>query len=171
MIAAALVRSREIPAIFLVRTVAARDMLLGHGIEHVLVTSQEGFETKLTALAAELNATTVFDGVGGELLSRMLPHLPPNAIIRAYGFLGGAEPVTFPTMLLMGRNLTLRRFTVLDSPIVTDPARLATALHEIGTIIDEPLFRTRIAKEFRLEQIDQAMSWQSADGGRALLVP
>ncbi len=169
-VAAALVRRHGIPAIFLVRSAAARDALLEHGIERVLVSTEDGFEARLGALATEIGAATVFDGIGGDLLSRILPHLPVNATVRVYGFLGGASPIAFPTMLLMGRNLTLRRFTVLESPVVTDPARLAAALDEIGTIIDEPLFRTRIGGEFRLDQIDQAMSYQSADGGRALLV-
>ncbi len=34
------------------------------GIEHVLVTSDKGFERELGKLAAELGATAVFDGVG-----------------------------------------------------------------------------------------------------------
>ena len=168
-VAAALVRRHGVPAIFLVRSAAARDALLEHGIERVLVSTEDGFEARLGALATEIGAATVFDGVGGDLLSRILSHLPTNATVWVYGFLGGASPIAFPTMLLMGRNLTLRRFTVLESPVVTDPGRLAAALDEIGTIIDEPLFRTRIGREFRLDQIDEAMSYQSADGGRALL--
>ena len=80
-------------------------------------------------------------------------------------------PFALPSPLLMGRNLTFRRFTVLESPIVTDSARLEAALAEIEKIIDEPLFRTRIGEKFRLDEIDRAMSYQSTDGGRALLVP
>ena len=134
----------------------------------MLVSTENGFEAKLDALTTELNATTVFDGVGRDLLSRILPHLPTSTTIRIYGFLAGANPIAFPTMLLMGRNLMLRCVTVLESPVVTDPARLATALNEIGNIIDEPLFQTRIGWECWLDQIDPAMSCQSVDGARAL---
>lgn len=169
-VAAALVRRRNVPAIFLVRSAAAREALLRHGVEHVLVTEEDGFETRLGTLAVELDATTVFDGVGGDLLSRILPHLPPNATIRIYGFLGGPTPITLPTMLLMGKNLTFRRFTVLESATVSDPARLAAALEQVGGFIDEELFRTRIGEEFPLSEIDRAMRYEAAGGGRALLV-
>jgi NADPH2:quinone reductase len=150
---------------------SAREVLLAHGVRHVVVSTQDGFEAELGSLAAELDATTIFDGVGGDLLTRLLPHLPMNSIVRIYGFLGGMVPFALPSPLLMARNLTFRRFTVLESPLVTDPARLAAALSEIEKIIGEPLFRTRIGDEFRLDEIDQAMSYRSTGGGRALLVP
>ena len=171
LVAAALVRRRGVPAMFLVRSAAARDGLLEHGTEHVLVSTENGFEDKFATLALELDATTVFDGVGGDLLSRILPHLPMNTAVRIYGFLGGASPIALPTTLLMGRNLMLRRFTVLESLIVTDPTRLANAFRELGNIMDEPLFQTRVGSEFRLDEIDHAMTFQSIDGGRALLIP
>ena len=151
LVTAALVRRRNVPAIFLVRSAAAREALLRHGVEHVV-------------------ATTVFDGVGGELLSRILPHLPVNAAIRVYGFLGGLAPITLPTMLLMRKNLTFRRFTVLESATISDPARLAAAVKEIGTFIDDELFRTQIGEEFPLGAIDRAMGYEAMEGGRALLV-
>ena len=171
VIAAALSRTRDVAMIFVVRSAPARRALLAHGVRHVVVSTEDGFEAALGSLAAELNATTVFDGVGGDLLTRILPQLPMNTAVRIYGFLGGMVPFALPSPLLMGRNLTFRRFTVLESPIVTDSARLAAALGEIEKIIDEPLFRTRIGEEFRLDEIDRAMSYQSTDGGRALLVP
>ncbi len=96
----------------------------------MLISTENGFEDKFAALALELDATTVFDGVGGDLLSRILPHLPMNTAVRVYGFLRGASPIALPTTLLMGRNLMLRRFTELESLIAIDPTRLADALRE-----------------------------------------
>ena len=54
--AAALVRRRNVPAIFLVRSATSREALLRHRVEHVVVTTEDGFETRLRALAAELDA-------------------------------------------------------------------------------------------------------------------
>ena len=110
-IVASLVKRLDIPAIFLIRTAAAREALVRHGVRHVLITTHETFDVDVQSLAGELQTTAVFDGVGGELLSRILPALPLNTVIYVYGFLGGATPITVPTMLLMGKNLTLRRFT------------------------------------------------------------
>ena len=168
--AAVLAQRRGVPAVFLVRSAAGREMLLRHGVESVLVTEEEGFEARLAALAAGLEATAVFDGVGGKLLSRILPHLPMNMAVRIYGFMGGAAPISLPTASVLGRNLSLSRFTVLDNATVSDPARLATALEAVGAVIDDPLLRTRIGEIFHFDDIDQALAYEGAGGGRALLV-
>ena len=169
-IAASLARRRNVPAIFLVRSASARAELARHGVEHVIVTTEEDFEAKLAASAAELGTTAVFDGVGGDLLSRILPSLPVNSTIYIYGFLGGATAISLPTMLLMGKNLTLRRFANLESAMVRDPQLLALAMKEIEELIDDPMFKTRIGKAFRFDQIDEAMAYETTPGSRAVLV-
>ncbi|MDR3468464.1 MAG: zinc-binding dehydrogenase [Xanthobacteraceae bacterium] len=170
-IAVSLTRRRNVEAIFLVRSTASRDDLIRHGAKHVVVTANEGFESDLGALAEELGATAVFDGVGGGLLSRIVPVLPMNATVSIYGFLGGPTPISFPTMLVMGKNLTLRRFSNLETATVRDPQSLAAARKDIEGLIDDPLFRTRIGKEFSFEQIDDAMAYEATPGARALLIP
>ena len=47
-------------------------------------------------------------------------------------------------------------------------SRGVTLQSVLGRRIDEPLFRPRIGTEFRLDRIDQAMTYQSTDGARAL---
>jgi NADPH:quinone reductase-like Zn-dependent oxidoreductase len=170
-IAVSIARRRNLPAIFLVRSTASRDELVQHGAEHVLVTEEDGFESRLSALAVALGATAVFDGVGDGLLSRILPVLPMNATVYIYGFLGGPAPIAFPATLVVGKNLTLRRFSNLESATVRDPQRLAAATKDIEGLIDDPLFKTRIGKTFSFEQIDQAMAYETTPGARALLVP
>ncbi|MDQ0395541.1 zinc-binding dehydrogenase [Labrys monachus] len=169
-IAVSLARRQNVPAIFVVRSTSARAELVSHGAEHVLVTTEPDFEESVGALSAELGASAVFDGVGGDLLSHILPSLPMNSTIYVYGFLGGSAPVSFSTMLLMGKNLVLRRYSVLENATVSNPLRLAAAMKEIEGLIDEPLFRTRIGKEFSLDQIDQAMAYEETPGARAVFV-
>jgi NADPH:quinone reductase-like Zn-dependent oxidoreductase len=169
-IAASLSRRRNVPAVFLVRSASAREELVWHGMENVLLTTEDDFERKIAELAAQLGATAVFDGVGGALLSRILPSLPMNSTIYVYGFLGGPAPITLPTVLLMGKNLTLRRFANLESATVSDPQQLAAAMKEIEKIIDDPFFKTRIGKEFSFDQIEEAMAYEAVPGLRAVLV-
>ena len=169
-IAVSLARRRSMPAIFLVRSASARDDLVGHGAEHVIV-SEEGFERELGPLAEDLGATAVFDGVGGGLLSRVAPVLPTGSTIYVYGLLGGPTPISLPTMLIMGRNLTLRRFSNLESGLVQDPHRLAVAIKAMSSFIDDTLFKTRVGQEFGFDQVDEAMAYEAVPGARAVLVP
>ncbi|MFP3606717.1 Zn-dependent oxidoreductase [Paraburkholderia sp. SIMBA_053] len=171
LIAASLTQRFALSAIFLVRSAQAGERLMRHGVKHVLVTTESHFENELCRKAAELEATAVFDGVGGDLLSRTVPNLPIDSTIYVYGFLGAASPASFSTMLLMGRNLTIRRFSNLESLTVKNPAQLAAASKAIEGLIHDPLFRTNIGKEFRFDEIDDAMSYETSPGRRAILVP
>jgi NADPH:quinone reductase-like Zn-dependent oxidoreductase len=67
-------------------------------LEHGLVTSDDDFDTKFEQLTEELKTTAVFDGVGGEIITRIAPRLPRNATIWFYGFLAGATPVSVASL-------------------------------------------------------------------------
>ncbi len=168
---AALAWRRKLPTIVLARTEAARLALQAQGLEHVVAVSEDGYEARLGAVAAKLRATAVFDGVGGDVLTRIVPHLPVDTTVYAYGFLGGPVPVAFPTALLMMRNLTLRRFSNFESPTVKDRGSLVAALDELSGVIDEPPFRTRIGGVFGFNQIEAAMSYECIAGTKAVLSP
>ncbi|RFU49717.1 alcohol dehydrogenase catalytic domain-containing protein [Paraburkholderia sp. DHOC27] len=165
---AALARQRNLPVIFLVRTDAARDALHAAGVEHVIVT-HEGYTTTLAERAAQLGTTAVFDGVGGRLLSEVATALPVNSTIWCYGFLDAASPMAFPTALVMGKNLVIRRFSNFDSATVRDRSKLEAALEALEKVIDDPLFRTRVGATFAYEQIEAAMAYEGAGGVKAVL--
>jgi NADPH:quinone reductase len=160
----------QTPAIFLARTDARRDELIGRGVQHVLSTGDPGFKGALQALAEKIGATAVFDGIGGDLLTDILPVLPVDTAVYVYGFLGGPKPISLTAAHLMGRNLSFQRFSNFMSPTVRDEQRLAAALATIGSLIGDPMFKTRIGKEFSFDQIDEAMAYSDGGGGRALLV-
>lgn len=170
MIAAVAAKQSNIPAIFLVRSSSARDFLVDNGVERVLVTTDADFEIQLQESATSLNATAVFDGVGGELLGRLIPRLPTGTTIFIYGFLGGSAHTTFPSSLILSRNITIRRFSNLESSTVRDPALLRAATEAIETMIGNPLLKTKIGQEFSVDQFDAAMSYKEEQGFRAVIV-
>ncbi len=158
------------PGILLVRTPKAKAELQGRGIEHVVAT-QGDFLAELGQLAAELGATAIFEGVGGELVSQIAPVLPMNSTVSFYGFLGGPTPVAIPSVVFMTRNLTLKRFSNFESAIVRDAARLEAALKNMAACIDDPLFETRIGQEFGLDRFAAAMSYEGQSGAKAVFTP
>jgi NADPH:quinone reductase-like Zn-dependent oxidoreductase len=93
-----------------------------------------------------------------------------DTAVYVYGFLGGPKPISLTAAHLMGRNLSFQRFSNFMSPTVRDEQRLAAALATIGSLIGDPMFKTRIGKEFSFDQIDEAMAYSDGGGGRALLV-
>jgi NADPH:quinone reductase-like Zn-dependent oxidoreductase len=167
---ARLARHRGVAAIFLVRTAAARDALLQCGADHVIVTDADFLGT-LATLSAALKTTAVFDGVGGALLGSILPVLPLNSTIYCYGFLDGVTPVSIPSVLLMMKNLTIRRFSNFESATVKHTEKRIAALQAIETLIDDPAFTTRLGASFDYAQVENAMAYASRHGEKALLIP
>jgi NADPH:quinone reductase-like Zn-dependent oxidoreductase len=167
----ALALRRQTPALFLVRSAAAQDELHRLGAEHTLVTTEDGFEGRFATLAERMGVTAIFDGVGGDLVTRLAPHAPANSTFYFYGFLGGAAPVSFASALFMWKNLTMKRFSNFESATVRDRDKLGAALSDLRGSIDDPLFTTRIGKEFPLEQVDEAMRFEPTPGAKAVLVP
>ena len=90
---AALTQKKAIPALFLVGSPQGREALRALNVERVLATSGEPFDTKFQQLAEQLKTTAVFDGVGGELISRIAPHLPADTTISLYGFPAGLASI------------------------------------------------------------------------------
>jgi NADPH2:quinone reductase len=166
---ASLARRRKLPVILLVRTEGARQALARWGAEHVIVTN-EGFADTLSVLSAKLGTTAVFDGVGGDLLSKVIPSLPMNSTLYFYGFLGGAAPFSIQSALVMMKNLTIRRFSNFESSTVKDPEKLVAALKTLEGLIDDPMFTTKIGKEFSYAQIELAMAYTSSEGAKAVLI-
>jgi len=168
---AVLARARGVRALLLVRSLQAQIELEQHGITDVyLVDGEDGFATAARAADA-CGPLSVFDGVGGTALTRLLPRIPFGSTVYAYGFLAGQEPVSFPTSLLSMRNLTLRPFSNFGSATVRDHERLSDAMLALEHIGDHPLLRTRVGPRFRLGEISAAMAYHGSDGLKAIITP
>ena len=169
---AALARCRGVPALILVRSEAAGAHLRAAGVENVLCIGLGGEDLDaVLERATVLKATAVFDGVGGATLSRLLPHLAQGSTVYAYGFLAGAEPVSFSSALLMGKDLTLKRFSNFETATVRDTGRLEQALQALEAQAADPLFFTKTGRSFGLEEIAAAMDYEAQPGAKALLRP
>jgi hypothetical protein len=87
-----------------------------------------------------------------------------------YGFLGGPVPIALQTSLFMTKNLTMKRFSNFESATVKDSQKLGAALADLRERIGDELFRTRTGREFRFDEIDAAMKFETAPGAKAALV-
>ena len=74
------------------------------------------------------------------------------------------------TVLFMTKNLVVKRFSNFESATVKDRKNLAAALADLQGRIDDPLFQTRIGKEFHFDEIDAAMRFEAGAGAKAVLV-
>jgi NADPH2:quinone reductase len=158
-----------LPVISIVRNEKAKQELEQLGANNILIQGTESFQGQFQVLAAQLNTTAVFDGVGGALLSTIIEAAPPRTTIYAYGFLGGGVPVSFHTSVLI-KGITIKGFNNFQTETVQDPQQLAEALDEISKVISLPHFKFPAGKKFSLSQFQEALDFSSPDGSKALLL-
>ena len=163
--------ANNVPIISIVRSEKAKKQLEELDAPHVLDQSDPDFDSRFEELSIQLNATAVFDGVGGDLISRVAKVLPRGSSVYAYGFLGGNKPLRIHTRFVLMKNLTIKGFGNFTSETVQDPEKIETALNNLGKTINRPYFKTKVGKTFKLEEIDKAMKYSSVDGGKAVISP
>ncbi|MGF7043006.1 zinc-binding dehydrogenase [Mucilaginibacter lappiensis] len=161
----------DFPLISVVRNENGKNELLALGAKNIVVQSDADFDQQLTALAAELSTTAIFDGVGGQILNKLLPLIPRGSVIYSYGFICDSVPFSFHTSLLAVKNVSIRPFANTSTETVKNSNKLAEALKEIGQLIHQPHFKTKIGERFKLEEINEAISYVSENGGKAVLKP
>ena len=158
----------DFPIISLVRNEENKRQLEGLGAKNIVVQNNGNFKQYLGEMSQKMGTTAIFDGIGGEILNKIMDTIPNNSVIYCYGFLGGGTPLTIHTSLLM-RGITIKGFSNFRTTTVQDPQNLEKALKDISGIIQMPHFKTRIGKKFRLEEINDALQFVSGKGGRAVL--
>jgi NADPH2:quinone reductase len=168
---AALARRRGMPALFVVRSASSKAEMLRSGLPDVLASDDPDFLREFEHLAGKLGATAVFDGVGGTLISLLIGALPRRSSIFFYGFLSGAEDVSFNSSIFMMKDITMRMFSNFNSPTVRDTRSLAHMPADLEGCIDDPLLKTQLGQEFGLSDFKSAMSYDGLSGRKAVFVP
>ena len=149
------------PLISIVRNEEGRKELEELGAKNIVVQSDPDFDRQLTELAQVLSATAIFDGTGGETLTRIFPLIPANSVIYSYGYIGDAVPFAFHTSMMSVKNISIRSFSNLATDTVKNSDNLEKALKDMGAIIHMPHFKTKIGKKFKLEEINDALAYTS----------
>jgi len=157
------------PLMSIVRNEEGRKELEALGAQNIVAQSDVDFNEHLTDMAQALNATAVFDGIGGDILNKILTLIARNSVIYSYGYIGDAVPFSFHTSTLALKNVTIKPFSNLFTETVRDGANLEKAMKEIAAIIHMPHFKTKVGQKFRLEEINDAIAYNGGNGKKAVL--
>ena len=163
--------SKKYPLISIIRKESDIQKMIDMGGQYVLSQEDSMFEQKLKQLANNLNATIVFDGVGGSFLNRIVPYLPHSSTIYSYGFLGDGNPFNFSTLTLRSKNLTLTSFCVYSNPAVRKHKKLQKILKDLEQLMYKPNFKTKIEKIFKFEDIKNAIKYTTDSGNKIAICP
>lgn len=163
--------SYDIPLISIVRNEKGRKQLEQLDAINILAQSETDFETQFKELSSQLKTTAVFDGVGGELISKIAKNLPRYSTIYSYGFLGNDKPLTIHTSDILMDGLTIKGFGNFMTETVQNTEKLEIALKDLSKIFDMPHFKTKVGKTFHMEKFNEALNYKSENGDKAVLLP
>ncbi|WP_262299850.1 zinc-dependent alcohol dehydrogenase family protein [Microvirga sesbaniae] len=135
------------------RTSGKKPALLEAGAAHVIASTEEDLEVRLTDITAPEGVRVVFDPIGGPIFEPLAAAMARGGILIEYGGLS-PEPTPFPLFSVLSKSLTLRGYLVHE--IVGDPARLEAAKAFILDGLASGALKPIIARTFPFEQIVEA---------------
>lgn len=163
------VRDTGATAIAVTRTPAKKQELLSLGADHVIVTAEEDYESRIREITNGSGVRVTFDPIGGPLLEQLAAASAPGGIIVEYGRLSG-QPTPFPVVPVIGKGLTLRGYTLRE--VFDNPQTTAAAKHYVYDRVADGRFIPRIATTFPLEQTVDAYRYLESNQqvGRVVII-
>ena len=163
--------ANNFPLVSIVRNEAGKKELAALGATHIAVQNDPAFRQQVQEFSKELSATAIFDGVGGEVLNKIIEVIPNNAAIYLYGYLGDAIPLTVHTRTLSAKGITISPFVNFRTETVMNPQRLEKALQDLRAIFHQPHFKTKPGPTYSFAEINDALAFTAAHGEKPILSP
>lgn len=120
------------------------------GAAHVIATEEEDLAKRLNEITGGKGARIVFDPVGGKTVLELAKGMSDYGILFVYGALS-PEPTPFPLFIALGKNLTMRGYTLFE--ILSHEDRFNEAKKFILEGLNSKKLKPIIAKTFPLEKI------------------
>ncbi|MDP3492571.1 MAG: zinc-dependent alcohol dehydrogenase family protein [Hyphomonadaceae bacterium] len=127
--------------------------LLAVGAAHVIASEEQDVAQEVARITDGKGASLIFDSVAGPFAEQLFGCLSIDGTLMVYGGLSN-QPATFPRHLAIGRNLTMRGYTV--SYMNNDPVRRARALDYLVERVRDGRFKMPIAHKFPIAEAIEA---------------
>ena len=146
-----------IEVINIVRKAETAALLKQKGEQHVLNQADNTFEKQLQSLSKQLQATTAFDAVGGELSGQMFNAMADDSELVVYGGLSGKPVSGIGLMGVIFKNKIVSGFNLMDWKSELDASEFEQVSNELQDKIINGIYKTQIHKTVGLNQIVQGL--------------
>ena len=148
-------KQKGIPVILVVRRHEQVEILKSEGAEFVVDSSEPDFELKLKELAHQLNATILFDAVGGKLPQQLLSAAPKGSKLFIYGRLSADVCEISPGEMIFTGN-QIQGFWLTNWLYEKGMIKTLLTIREVQSLIKHEL-GTKINQQFPPEKILEAI--------------
>jgi NADPH:quinone reductase len=169
----ALCRMEGISVINIVRKEEQAVMPDNAGSSYVLWQSDAEFQSRLHALARELNASIAFDAVGGEGSGRLLAAMPPGGTLYVYGALGSRQLADIPAADIIFEKKSVRGFNMNEWKENLDGKSFREISEKLQQLFISGKLKTLVQGTFLLEEYEEALFRyiRNMSAGKILLCP
>jgi len=164
-------KEEGIEVINIVRKQETAEKLRSEGVKYVLAQNDEGFAEQLNTLAAELDATTAFDAVGGELAGQMFNALSDDSELVVYGGLSNKPISGIDVMDVIFRNKIISGFNLMDWKNELDEADFGEISRRLQSKFINGTYKTEVRETVFLEDFIKGLKTYLGDmsGGKILI--
>lgn len=143
------------------------------GAEHVLNSSEPGFDEALSKLARRLNATVCFEAISGSTTSQIMKAMPPKSIIIVYGLLSEQNVQDIDPSLLIARDQRLEGFFLGHWLSGKSTWFLLGVIKQASKIIADKTIHSEVAKRISLFEVREAIPEykKNMTAGKYLIYP
>lgn len=166
-------KENDIEVINIVRKAETAALLKQQGVQHVLNQADDTFEEQLKSLSLQLQATTAFDAVGGELSGQMFNAMADDSELVVYGGLSGKTLSGIGLMGVIFKNKIISGFNLMDWKRELDVSEFEQVSNELQDKIINRDYKTEIQETVGLDQIVQGLKTYLGhmSGGKILVKP
>lgn len=157
----------------IVRRQEQADIIKGLGAQHVINSSEEGFEGHLAEAIQTLGVTIAFDAVSGPMTGLLFNALPPGGTVYTYGGLDDTPISGIDRKALIFENKTITGFFLGSWMGTKNLLQLSKAAKKVGQLFKEGAINTAVQGEFKLDDVQEAVKTYAGNmtGGKILLRP
>ena len=148
-------QKQGVPVISVVRREEQVEILKAEGAKYIVNSSDENFEIQLKELAHKLNATVIFDAVGGSMVQTLLNAAPKGSNLFIYGRLSTDACEISPGDLIFTGN-QIKGFWLTGWLHSKSLLQSIMNTRKIQSLLGKEL-GTSIHKQFPIEQITEAI--------------
>ncbi len=147
--------SNHVPIISVVRRQEQVEQLKAEGAKYVVNSGEPDFDKNLKNLAHELNATVIFDAVGGTMVQHLLDAVPPGSNLFIYGRLSADACEISPGDMIFTGN-RIQGFWLSEQLKNKSTFQNIKTTRKIQSLIGKEL-GTTIQKKLPIEKINEAL--------------
>ena len=130
------------------------------GADHILNVQDENYVAQVKAISGGKGAKVIFDPVAGPSTRHHIAAAASHATLFIYGRLD-RNPMDIHPGVLMKKLLTVKGYTLYT--LFENPLLLKQAVEGITQGLEQGLLQPIIAKQFSLEQVQQACAYMEAN--------